>query len=357
MKYIDEYRKTDLVRLWSQRITSITQKEWTIMEVCGGQTHSILKFGLLDLLPKKIHLIHGPGCPVCVTPISLIDHALFISSCPNTILCSFGDMLRVPGSTQNLLTAKAKGSDIRLIHSPLDALTLAKENPEKEVVLFAVGFETTAPATAMTLLLAKQCHIANYSLLSSHVLVPPALRFLIDQPETYLDGFLAAGHVCTVMGYTEYTPLEKPIVVTGFEPVDILQGIYHCIKLLETNQTVVQNQYQRCVKKEGNKHAQECMREVFSICDRAWRGIGMIPKSGLEIKNSYKEFDATLKFPYTNMHPCLAHGCISGLILQGKKRPNECPCFGKECTPERPLGAPMVSSEGACAAYYNWSKT
>lgn len=355
MKYTDEYRQPDLVKHWARAIQKCTTKEWTIMEVCGGQTHAIMKFGLHALLPKTIRLIHGPGCPVCVTPINLIDHAIHIASLPNTIVCSFGDMLRVPGSVTNLLTMKAKGADIRLIYSPLEALEIAKNNPHKQIVFFAIGFETTAPANGMAVYQAKERNITNFSLLSAHVLVLPALHFLKQQPGNEVQGFLAAGHVCTVTGYKQYHSLKLPIVVTGFEPVDILQGIYTCIQLLEHNECHVVNQYRRSVNEQGNIPAQNIMKKVFQVIDRIWRGIGVIPKSGLDLAHTYEEYNAALRFPVKTETTCANNGCISGLVLQGKKRPHDCPFFGKSCSPLNPLGAPMVSSEGACAAYHNWS--
>jgi len=330
------------------------------MEVCGGQTHSIVKFGLHQLLPDKIRLIHGPGCPVCVTPIHLIDHALHIAAQPNTILCSFGDMLRVPGTSTDLLTLKARGSDVRIVHSPLEAVKIAANYPNKQVVLFAVGFETTAPANAMTVFQSKKLGIENFSLLCSHVLVPPALQFILDAPGNEVQGFLAAGHVCTITGYQEYHALaaryQTPIVVTGFEPLDILQGLYICIQQLEKGQSIVMNQYQRSVKEEGNLPAQKILNHVFKKVDREWRGIGKIEKSGLELQEAYSDSDASLRFPLKKPLLYEDNGCISGLVLQGKKKPCECPLFGKQCTPENPLGAPMVSTEGACSAYYQYAK-
>lgn len=360
MKYIDEFRQRHAVKNWVEALHQITTRQWTIMEVCGGQTHAIIKFGIDRLIPEKIRLIHGPGCPVCVTSISFIDHALHIAAQPNTILCSFGDMLRVPGSSMDLLTLKAKGADVRMIHSPLEALTLAQADPEKQVVFFAVGFETTAPACAMAVFQAKQLGVKNFSLLASHLLVPPALRFLLNAPGNEVQGFLAAGHVCTITGYWEYHELairyQTPIVVTGFEPVDILQGIYFCVQLLENNEHRAINQYQRSVKEEGNRPARDLLKSVFKIVDREWRGIGRIEGSGLELQESYADFDAALRFPLPNSLGFKDNGCLSGLVLQGRKKPCECPLFGKPCTPENPMGAPMVSTEGACSAYYQYSR-
>lgn len=356
MKYVDEYRQSPLVRKWAAAIAEITTKPWTIMEVCGGQTHSIVKFGLHNLLPEKIRLIHGPGCPVCVTPMGIIDHALHIAKEPGVIFCSFGDMLRVPGTAGDLLTLKAKGADVRIVHSPLDAIKVAEENKNREVVFFAVGFETTAPPNGMAARRARQLDLKNFSLLVSHVLVPPALTFLLESQENEVQGFLAAGHVCTITGCGEYYPIVQkyrvPIVITGFEPLDILQGLYFCVEQLEKGERFVKNQYTRCVREEGNPHARQLLNEVFEVVDREWRGIGCIPLSGFSLQKGYAAFDAALKFPFSPA-PVKENGCISGLILQGRKKPCECPLFGKECTPESPFGAPMVSNEGACSAYYH----
>ena len=356
MKYIDEYRDASDARRLRQAIEKITTRPWTLMEVCGGQTHSIVKFGIDELLPPKITLVHGPGCPVCVTPLELIDKAIMIASGPRAIFCSFGDMLRVPGSERDLFMVKANGGDIRIVYSPLDAVKIALDNPSKEVVFFAVGFETTAPANAMAVHQAKKMGIKNFSILVSHVLVPPAIEAVLSSPQNRVQGFLAAGHVCTVMGYTEYQPIaakyKVPIVVTGFEPVDILQGIYMCVKQLEEGRCEVENQYARNVRKEGNLPAKELVSGVFEIVPRKWRGVGEIPMSGLGLTMEYEEFDAEKRFAvaaYTAEEPA---ECISGLVLQGIKKPNECPAFGSRCTPEHPFGATMVSSEGACAAYY-----
>jgi hydrogenase expression/formation protein HypD len=361
MKYVDEYRQSDLVKKWAKALHEITTKPWSIMEVCGGQTHSIMKYGLHGLLPNKIRLIHGPGCPVCVTPIEIIDHAIYIAKLPDMIFCSFGDMLRVPGTNTDLLMMKAKGADVRIVNSPLDAVTIAEQNPLKQVVFFAVGFETTAPANAMAAYRAKQCGMKNFSLLISHVLVPPALQYLMQSPDNEVQGFLAAGHVCTITGYNEYHRLSSqyrcPIIVTGFEPLDILQGIYFCVKQLENGEHTVVNQYQRCVQEQGNTAAQKVLHEVFKVVDRQWRGIGSIPASGLDLQEGYAEYDATHRFPIDKLSIVKDNGCISGQVLLGKKRPGDCPLFGKGCTPERPLGAPMVSNEGACAAYYHYSQT
>jgi hydrogenase expression/formation protein HypD len=365
MKYVDEFRNAELTQKYATAISQWVTRPWTIMEICGGQTHSIVKYGLDTLLPEKVTLIHGPGCPVCVTPTQAIDQAMAIASLPNTILCSFGDMLRVPGTEQDLLSVKAQGGDIRILYSPLDALTIARENIDREVVFFGVGFETTAPATAMTVYQAAQQKISNFSLLVSHVLVPPAIEAILSDPNCQVQGFLLAGHVCTVMGYTQYEPIAKkhhvPLVVTGFEPVDILQGLYLCLKQLETGQATVENQYQRCVQKHGNLTAQKLINQVFKPVAREWRGIGEIPASGLELRSPYKLYDAQIRFAeklqkFSPDHrQSDAHKvCISGSILRGLQKPHHCPAFGETCTPEHPLGAPMVSSEGACAAYYRY---
>lgn len=358
MKYVDEFRQSSVVKKWAEALHRITTKSWTIMEVCGGQTHAIVKFGLHDLLPKKIRLIHGPGCPVCVTPIEIIDHALHIACLPGTIFCSFGDMLRVPGTKTDLLTVRAKGADVRIVYSPLEAVRIAKENPQKNVIFFAIGFETTAPANAMAVYQAKKEGVSNFSLLVSHVLVPPALTFLLQSPDNEVQSFLAAGHVCTVTGNSSYERLVEeykiPIVVTGFEPVDILQGIYFCVDMLERGEKKVVNQYYRSVRDQGNQPAQALVDKVFHVVDRPWRGIGVIPKSGLDLQEEYADFDAARRYPVTKTAIFQENGCISGLILQGKKKPCECPLFGKSCTPETSYGAPMVSNEGACAAYYRY---
>ncbi|MCI2430430.1 hydrogenase formation protein HypD [Candidatus Acetothermia bacterium] len=360
MRFIDEYRDAQSAQHYARQIAQVTRKPWTIMEVCGGQTHAIIKFGIDELLPKEITLVHGPGCPVCVTPVELIDKAIEIASRPEVIFCSFGDMLRVPGSEKDLLSVKAQGGDVRIVYSPLDALKIAKENSDQEVVFFAVGFETTAPANAMAVHQAYLQNVKNFALLVSHVLVPPAMEAILSSPQNRVQGFLAAGHVCTVMGYSEYEPIAKryrvPIVVTGFEPLDILQGVYMCIKQLEEARYEVENQYTRSVRRDGNRPAQQLLREVFCVLPRRWRGIGQISGSGLGLTKKYKEFDAEQKFGLTERSVEESSECIAGLVLQGVKRPNECPAFGTRCTPERPLGAPMVSSEGACAAYYRYRK-
>jgi hydrogenase expression/formation protein HypD len=330
------------------------------MEVCGGQTHAIVKFGIDELLPEQITLIHGPGCPVCVTPLEIIDKALEIASKPNVIFSSFGDMLRVPGSRTDLLSVKAGGGDVRIVYSPLDAVKLAEENPAREVVFFGVGFETTAPATAMAVFQAAQRGLKNFSMLLSHVLVPPAIDALMSSPDCRVQGFLAAGHVCTVMGYEEYPPIASkyhvPIVVTGFEPLDILHGILMCVQQLEDGRAEVENQYARSVRRVGNQPAQELIRKVFKVVHRKWRGVGEIPRSGLGLNDNYASFDAERKFGLADHHVEEPAECMSGLVLQGLKKPQECSVFGTRCTPEHPLGATMVSSEGACAAYYRYRR-
>lgn len=360
MKYIDEYRDGKAARHYADAIQRITTRPWNIMEICGGQTHAIVKFGIDELLPKEITLIHGPGCPVCVTSVELIDKATDIASRPGVVFCSFGDMLRVPGTKTDLLSVKANGGDVRMVYSPLDAVKIAQAEPDKQVVFFAVGFETTAPANAMAVYQAARQGVHNFSLLVSHVLVPPAMEAILSSPTNHVQGFLAAGHVCTVMGYTEYPPIAEryhvPIVVTGFEPLDILQGVYMCVKQLEEGRAEVENQYSRSVRAEGNRPAQDLIREVFQVVPRKWRGIGEISQSGLGLRSEYSEFDAELRFDVQGYHAEEPSECISGLVLQGVKKPFECPAFGTLCTPERPLGAPMVSSEGACAAYYRYRR-
>jgi len=339
-------------------ISKLVTREWNIMEVCGGQTHSIVKYGIDQLLPKTVTLIHGPGCPVCVTPIELIDQAVAIAGLDNVIFCSFGDMLRVPGSDCDLLRVKASGGDVRMVYSPVDSVQIAMENPDKEVVFFAVGFETTAPVTAAALLQAEHLGLDNFSMLVSHVLVPPAIEAVLSSPDCAVDGFLAAGHVCTVMGYTQYEPISieygVPIVVTGFEPLDILEGIYMCLQQLELGRHNVENQYLRVVQREGNQKAMELMQKVFIPADRKWRGIGQIPESGFSIRDEYSKFDAGRKYDVSTIAVEESSICISGDVLRGIRKPHECAAFGEDCTPEHPLGALMVSSEGACAAYYRY---
>jgi hydrogenase expression/formation protein HypD len=360
MKFIDEYRDPTKAQHYAQAIKAITTRPWTIMEVCGGQTHAIVKFGIDELLPDPITLLHGPGCPVCVTPVEQIDKALEIAARPDVIFTSFGDMLRVPGSQTDLLSVKASGGDVRMVYSPLDALKIAQANPDKQVVFFAVGFETTAPANAMAVYQAHQRGIDNFSVLVSHVLVPPAIEAILSSPECRVNGFLAAGHVCTVVGYDEYEPLAQkyqiPFVVTGFEPLDILQGVYMVIRQLEEGRAEVENQYSRAVQRAGNIPAQDLIREVFQVIPRKWRGIGSIPQSGLGLRPSYAVFDAELRFDVAGKQVEESGECISGLVLQGVKKPLDCPAFGTRCTPDQPLGATMVSGEGACAAYYRYRR-
>jgi hydrogenase expression/formation protein HypD len=360
VKYLDEYRDGELAQRVAREVHRVTTRSWNIMEVCGGQTHAIVKFGIDELLPKTITLIHGPGCPVCVTPLEMIDKALDIAALPNVTFTSFGDMLRVPGSTTDLLSVKARGGDVRIVYSPLDAVKLAEENPAREVVFFGVGFETTAPATAMAVYQAAHKGLKNFSMLISHVLVPPAMEALLSSPNCRVQGFLAAGHVCTVMGFEEYFPVAAkyhvPIVVTGFEPVDILQGVLMVVQQLESGRAEVENQYARSVRREGNQPAQKLIREVFRVIPRQWRGIGEIPQSGLGLSQAYATFDAERKFGVADHHVDESSECISGAVLQGLKKPRECAAFGTKCTPEHPLGATMVSSEGACAAYYRYRR-
>jgi hydrogenase expression/formation protein HypD len=360
VKYIDEYRDQKSIQTYSRLIREICTRDWSIMEICGGQTHTIVKHGIEQLLPKHVTLLHGPGCPVCVTPLETIDKSILLASRSDVIFTSFGDMLRVPGSKKDLLTVKAEGGDVRIVYSPLTAVKIAQENPGKNVVFLAVGFETTAPANAMAVHQAKILGLKNFFILSSHVLVPPAIEALLSSPSNTIQGFLAAGHVCTIMGYEEYIPIAEryriPIVVTGFEPLDIMQGVYLVVKQLEEGRHEVENQYLRSVQSAGNIPAQKLIREVFRVTDRKWRGIGSIPRSGLCLAEEYASFDAERFFHLEHIETEESPGCISGAVLQGNKKPKECPMFGKECTPERPLGAPMVSSEGVCAAYYHYGR-
>ena len=358
MKYLDEYRDGELTRQYAARLRRLVTRPWTLMEVCGGQTHAIVKFGLDELLPPQVELLHGPGCPVCVTPLEIIDKALKLAARPDVLFCSFGNMLRVPGSSGDLLSVKASGGDVRIVYSPLDAVKLAGQFPDKQVVFFGVGFETTAPATAMAVYQAAQKGLKNFSLLVSHVLVPPALEAILNSPHCRVQGFLAAGHVCTVMGLEEYVPLAAkyhvPIFATGFEPVDILQGVFLCVQQLEQGRAEVENQYSRSVRQTGNATAQQLIRKVFRVISRPWRGLAEIPASGLGLSPEYAAFDAEQRFGLTDIHVPEPAECKSGLVLQGRLKPHECPAFGTRCTPEHPLGATMVSSEGACAAYYRY---
>jgi len=361
MKFLDEYRESGTVQRYASAIRRIVTGPWTIMEVCGGQTHAIVRFGIDELLPAEITLAHGPGCPVCVTPLELIDKAIEIASRPNVIFCSFGDMLRVPGSHTDLFSVKADGRDVRIVYSPMDALAIAASNPKQQVVFFAVGFETTAPANAMAVYQAREKQIENFSILVSHVLVPPAIEAILSSPANRVQGFLAAGHVCTIMGYDEYEPIVQryrvPIVVTGFEPLDILQGVYLCVRQLEGRRAAVENQYVRAVRRKGNEPARQLIERVFRVTPRKWRGIGEIPHSGLSLSPEFAEFDAERRFGLTAYTAEESSDCMSGLVLQGLKKPQECPAFGTRCTPEHPLGATMVSSEGACAAYYRYRRS
>lgn len=358
MRYVDEYRDRERVKRALAELTERVGRRSTIMEICGGQTHSILQFGLDQLLPDEIELVHGPGCPVCVTPLEMIDRALAIAALPEVIFCSFGDMLRVPGSEDDLFRVKARGGDVRIVYSPLDAVTMAKQNPDREVVFFGVGFETTAPAHAMAVRHAYDQGVDNFFLLSALVRVPPAIEAILGSPTNRVQAFLAAGHVCTVMGYWEYEPIAArynvPVVPTGFEPLDLVQGILMTVDQLEEGRAAVENQYTRAVTREGNKAAQSVIEEVFATCDRQWRGIGSIPKSGWRLRDVYAAHDAEKRFDVAAIAVRESEECIAGLVLRGEKKPHECPAFGTLCTPAHPLGAPMVSSEGACAAYYRY---
>lgn len=360
MKFVDEYRNEADAQKLIRAIEKTVTRSWTIMEICGGQTHTLIKFGIDRLLPPAITLVHGPGCPVCVTPLELIDKAIAIARRPEVIFTSFGDMLRVPGSQADLLSVKAQGGEVRMVYSPLDAVKLAQKNPDKQVVFFAVGFETTAPANAMAVWQAKNLGLTNFSILCSHVLVPPAMEAILSSPQNQVQGFLAAGHVCAVMGYWEYEPIAPrygvPIVITGFEPLDLLQGIYLTVKALEEGRAEVENQYARAVTRDGNLPAQATLKQVFEVCDRPWRGIGVIPNSGYRLKAELADFDAEKRFGVHNITAAESPVCIAGQIMQGLKKPGQCPAFGVTCTPEHPIGAPMVSSEGACAAYYHYGR-
>lgn len=359
MKYIDEFRDPELARKTLAEIKRTVTQPWVLMEICGGQTHSIKRYGIDQLLPPEIELVHGPGCPVCVTPLEQIDKGLQIASSPDVIFTSYGDMLRVPGSGRDLFAVRAAGGNVKVVYSPLDAVKLAQANPDKQVVFFAIGFETTAPANAMAVFQAKKLGLKNFSVLVSHARVPPAMHAILGSPSNRVQGFLAAGHVCAVMGYWEYPPIAEqyqiPIVVTGFEPVDILKGIMETVKLLEQGKVETANAYERAVTFEGNHGAQKLINQVFVECDRKWRGIGMIPMSGWGLHPDYAEFDAENRFDVADITPEESPICIAGQILQGLKKPTDCPAFGKACKPESPLGATMVSSEGACAAYYRYS--
>jgi hydrogenase expression/formation protein HypD len=359
MKYLSEYRNIEATQKVLRQLEKEVSKPWNIMEICGGQTHGLVRNGILELLPDKIRMIHGPGCPVCVTPLNLIDKAIALLE-QGVIVCSFGDMIRVPGSQKSLLEAKASGGDLRILYSPLEAVKIAKNNPDKEVVFFAVGFETTAPANALSVLHAEKEGLTNYSILVSHVLVPPAMEAILDDEFNSIDAFLGAGHVCAIMGYQDYFPLvakyKLPIIITGFEPLDLVQGIQMAVNQLEKGVFKVENQYTRVVKEEGNTEAIKVIKKVFEVGDREWRGIGNIPNSGYKITKAYRDFDAELRFGIDHIIVAENPFCMAGDILKGLKKPVECPQFGKACSPANPLGAPMVSSEGACSAYYNFSE-
>src|SRR5262245_25883354 len=360
MKFLDEYRNEALAEKIVREIRQTVTKPWVLMEVCGGQTHTIVKYGIDHLLPDEVELVHGPGCPVCVTSLEMIDKAHRIAQRPDVIFCSFGDMLRVPGSETDLLILKSRGADIRIVYSPLDCLNIARNNPDKKVVFFGIGFETTAPANAMVVWQAKQEGIRNCSLLVSHVLVPPVMTAILQSPMNRVQAFLGPGHVCAVMGYKEYEPISSryktPIVITGFEPADLLDGILRTVRQLEAGQAEVENQYSRVITRNGNLGAQALINKVFEVCDRKWRGVGSIPKSGYKLQYEFRDHDAERIFEVAEIDTQESALCISGLVLKGVKKPHECTAFGKECTPEHPLGATMVSSEGACAAYYAYRR-
>jgi len=360
MKFLDEYRNEELANKIVSEIRRIVTRPWVLMEVCGGQTHTIVKYGIDHLLPPQVELVHGPGCPVCVTALETIDKAHAIASRPGVIFCSFGDMLRVPGSHSDLLVLKSRGADVRVVYSPIDCLKIARANPTRQVVFFAIGFETTAPANAMAVWQAQQQGIRNFSVLVSHVLVPPAMAAILASPLNRVQGFLGPGHVCTVMGYHEYEPLAQrfhvPIVITGFEPLDLLEGTLMTVRQLENGTHTVENQYPRVVQREGNRVAQALVARVFEVCDRKWRGVGSIPMSGYRLREPFAAHDAERLFDVHAISPDEPGVCISGLVLQGVKKPHDCPAFGKQCTPEHPLGATMVSAEGACAAYYAYGR-
>lgn len=360
MKYLSEYRDADQVRRAAEAIRASATRPWCIMEVCGGQTHSILRFALDRMLPESLTLIHGPGCPVCVTPVEVLDRALALAARPEVIFCSFGDMLRVPGSHGDLFAVKSAGGDVRVVYSPMDAVELARRHPDREVVFFGVGFETTAPTNAMAVLQAARLGLKNFSLLAAHVLVPPAIRAVLASPRCQVQGFLAAGHVCTITGTSEYLPIAAahrvPIVVTGFEPLDILQGILMCVRQLESGRHDVEIQYSRSVRPQGNPAALRAMAEVFRTVSRPWRGIGVIPDSGLALRPEFAQFDAEQRFDLGGITAVESSECRAGEVLQGLIRPHQCPAFADRCTPQHPLGAPMVSAEGACAAYYRYRR-
>src|SRR5580700_5595387 len=360
MKYIDEYRDEVMAGRLIKELRRVLTKRWVLMEVCGGQTHTIVKYGIDHLLPDEVELVHGPGCPVCVTSLEMIDKAHAIAQRSDVIFCSFGDMLRVPGSKVDLLVLKSRGADVRVVYSPIDSLKIARSNPKKKVVFFAIGFETTAPGNAMAVWQAQKQGITNFSDLVSHVLVPPAMATILESPLNRVQGFLGPGHVCTVMGYQEYEPIAAryrvPIVITGFEPLDILEGVLMTVRQLEAGHAEVENEYPRVVKREGNRIAQDLVNSVFEVCDRKWRGVGSIPKSGYKLREEFRKHDAEQLFEVEEIDTQEPSICISGMVLRGVKKPHDCPAFGKECTPHHPLGATMVSAEGACAAYYAYGR-
>jgi hydrogenase expression/formation protein HypD len=360
VRYLDEYRDEALARKVLREIANTLSCRWTIMEVCGGQTHAIVKHGIDYLLPEQIELVHGPGCPVCVTSLEMIDKAHAIAARPEVVFCSFGDMLRVPGSRADLFRLKSRGADVRIVYSPLDCLKIAQANPGRQVVFFAIGFETTAPANAMSVWQARQLGLDNFSLLVSHVRVPPAMAAILQSPQNRVQGFLGPGHVCTIMGYQEYEAISSryhvPVVITGFEPLDILEGVLRVVRQLEEGRAAVENQYSRVVSRAGNQAAHHLMCNVFEICDQKWRGVGLIPQSGYQLTDEFKAYDAAQRFAVDAIETQESAVCISGQILRGVKKPHECPAFGKECSPQYPLGATMVSAEGACAAYYNYGR-
>lgn len=360
MKYLDEYRDSEAAKKLASAIARTVTRPWVIMEVCGGQTHTIVKYGIDELLPRGVELVHGPGCPVCVTSLEMIDRAHAIATRPDVMFCSFGDMLRVPGSRGDLLQLKSRGADVRIVYSPLDAVNLAAANPKKQIVFFAIGFETTAPPNAMAVWLAAKRKLMNFSVLVSHVLVPPSITAILQSAGNRVQGFLGPGHVCTVMGYEEYWPIathyKVPIVITGFEPIDMLEGVLWTLRQLEAGTATIENQYSRAVRPNGNLQSRKLIEDVFEICDRKWRGVGIIPKSGYKLRYEYRHHDAERLFEVGDIETQESGECISGQVLRGLKKPHDCPAFGKTCTPQSPLGATMVSGEGACAAYYAYGR-
>jgi hydrogenase expression/formation protein HypD len=356
VKLVSEFRRPDVAARLRDALHREAKHPWVLMEVCGGQTHSIVRHGIDEMLPPGVELVHGPGCPVCVTPVEMLDRSQAVAMRPEVILCTFGDMIRVPGSRGDLLARKSEGADVRVVYSPLDAVALAEKSPDRQVVFFSVGFETTAPATAMAVAAARKRGLSNFSLLVTHVLVPPAITAILESPDNRVQAFLGPGHVCTVMGTREYEPIAErykvPVVVTGFEPVDLLEGILFAVRQLEAGKHDVEVQYARAVQRDGNAHARAVVSEIFEVCDRKWRGMGTLPMSGYRLRPELAAFDAEQRFQVSSVTAEEASVCIAAQVLKGQKKPHECPAFGKECTPERPLGAPMVSTEGACAAYF-----